>query len=370
MENAIVKSQNKNFNYSREEILNMLALKDQDEIDQLFCQANSVRKDFFGEEVHLRGIIEFSNVCRRNCLYCGLRRENRILHRYRMTKEEIIYISDVLVECGIKTIVLQSGEDSYYTVDLIEELISEIKNRHDIAITLCLGERPHEQYARWYNAGADRYLLKHETIDPNLYHILHPDMKYSNRIGCLEDLQSIGYQIGAGNIIGLPGQNLNTIADDILFLKKIDADMAGIGPFIAHSITPLYKSPPGDVNLTLKTLAVARIVLKDTHLPVTTALRILDENGYEKGLSCGANVIMPNFTPDPYRKFYEIYPGKDTKIFSPKRYINDIQKQVTQMGRIVSTGKGHSLKFNRINFQGCHNYVKKNSYFYENNTPC
>jgi biotin synthase len=348
MGNSVLKNPARNPKYSREKIIKILSLKDQNEIDQLCSCANLIRKNYCGDEVHLRGIIEFSNYCYRNCLYCGLRNDNKILKRYRMTQEEIVQATKSLVECGIKTVVLQSGEDAFFTVDMIEDLICELKNRYAIAVTLSIGERPYEHYERWFKAGADRYLLKHETIDPKLYSKLHPDMKYSNRINCLETLRSIGYQVGSGNIIGLPEQSLQTIADDILFLKKMNIDMAGIGPFIPHPNTPLSKHPVGDAQLVFKTLAVTRIVLKDTHLPVTTSLQVLDSDGLENGLRCGANVIMPNFTPSPFREFYEIYPEKNAKIFSAKNTVFKIKERVKKIGRIISSGEGHSLKFKKL----------------------
>ena len=242
---------------------------------------------------------------------------------------------------------LQSGEDLRFSPDLLANIIYNIKVKTDMVVTLSVGERSCETYKMWFNAGADRYLLKHETINPGLYKNLHPDMDYKERIRCLDELKKIGYQVGAGIIVNVPGQTIKDIADDIIFLKKIDADMAGIGPFIPHPDTPLGNNPSGSVDLTLKTLAIARLILKDIHLPATTALETLDSKGYEKGLSCGANVIMPNFTPYAYRTLYEIYPGKSGSILSGSEILKNVRKRVHSSGLIISKGRGDSLKRNK-----------------------
>jgi len=322
----------------------LLSLANQEMLKILFQHADEVRREFCGDKVYLRGIIEFSNYCRRNCLYCGLRREHFQLTRYRMHEDEIVKTALEIADLGVGTVVLQSGEDPYFTAEVVERIIFRIKQKADVAITLSLGERPFDELQRWHLAGADRYLLKHETINPELYARMHPDMKYEERLNCLKALRTIGYQIGAGNIIGLPGQTIEDIADDILFLKKIDADMVGIGPFIPNVNTPLGKYPGGDVLMTLKTVAVARIVLRDTHIPATTALGSIDEWGREKALKCGANVLMPNFTPARYRRLYEIYPNKRCVDDMPKHCFNCIQARIKALGREVGLGKGHSLK--------------------------
>ena len=334
-------------NFSKKNITDLLCLGKREDIELLFNTAESIRKDYCGDEVHIRGIIEFSNFCRRNCRYCGLRRNNKKLKRYRISPDEIVQISLHLADMGIRTVVLQSGEDLRFSQDLIANIIYNIKIKTDMAVTLSVGERSYETYRRWFNAGADRYLLKHETINPGLYKILHPDMGYKERLRCLDELKKIGYQVGAGIIVNVPGQTIEDIADDIIFLKKIDADMAGIGPFIPHPDTPLGNNPPGSVELTLKTLAVARIILKNIHLPATTALETLDSKGYEKGLSCGANVIMPNFTPYAYRTLYEIYPGKSGSILSGSEILKNVRKRVHSSGLIISKGRGDSLKRNK-----------------------
>ena len=306
---------------------------------ELFKKADKVRKDYCGDEVHIRGIIEFSNYCSKNCLYCGLRRENRNVRRYRIKKEKVVDLALKIASFGIKTIVLQSGDDLCYRCESICEIISGIKKNVDIAITLSIGERPFEDYIAFKEAGADRYLLKQETTDFSLYEKLHPGQNLKKRLKILEYLKKSGYQIGAGNIVGLPAQTLKNLADDILLLRELDVDMAGIGPFIPQKDTPLKNSPPGDLNLTLRVLALSRILTKNSHLPVTTALATLDpREGQLLGLKAGCNVIMPDFTPEAYRKNYVIY---DHKV---KVDLEKAKTVISQAGRKISSDKGDSLK--------------------------
>jgi len=306
---------------------------------ELFKKADKIRKKYCGDEVHIRGIIEFSNYCSRNCLYCGLRRENRNVRRYRIKKEEVVDLALKIASLGIKTLVLQSGDDLCYPRDSICEIISGIKKNADIAITLSIGERPFEDYKAFKEAGADRYLLKQETSDFSLYAKLHPGQNLKKRLKILEYLKRLGYQIGAGNIVGLPAQTLKNLADDILLLKELDVDMAGIGPFIPHKDTPLKNFPPGDLNLTLRVLALARILTKNSHLPATTALATLDpREGQLLGLKAGCNVIMPDFTPEYYRKNYTIY---DHKI---RIDLERAKTVISRAGRKISSDKGDSLK--------------------------
>ncbi len=330
----------------KSDILELLSLSSE-KTPYLFEKAREIRDKYDGKEVHLRALIEFSNYCKRNCLYCGLRRDNRSLKRYRMSIEEIVGLAGEASELGFKTVVLQSGEDPWYTAEKIAEIIRRIKENFNIAVTLCLGEREEWEYALWREAGADRYLLKHETIDSSLYQKLHPDpdMTLEKRIRNLKILKELGYQIGAGNMIGLPGQSLESIAEDILFMKEMEVDMAGIGPFIPHPETPLFfVKAPGSAELVLKTLAILRLVMKSILLPATTALATVDPLGREKGLLAGANVIMPNLTPLHYRIHYEIYPNKrclTEEIITCKRCL---EKMIASMGLEVSKGFGHSKR--------------------------
>lgn len=313
--------------------------------NMLFARADRVRREFMGDEVHLRGIIEFSNYCARNCLYCGLRRDNLKLRRYRMTVDEVVASAAKAASAGYKTIVLQSGDDLYYRASDIARIVEKIKSRADVAVTLSIGERSKKEYSVMRAAGADRFLLKHETADPVLYRDLHPGMSLEDRLECLSYLRELGFQVGSGNIVGLPGQTFATLAKDILLLRELDVEMAGIGPFIPHPDTPLGSYPPGDVMLTLRVLAIARLMLPLVHLPATTALATLHPEGRRMGLCCGANVIMPNVTPLEYRRLYEIYP-KSKSLHDPEDGgIAEIRTMLDSMGRYVSGTKGDSPKF-------------------------
>ncbi|MBT8378393.1 MAG: [FeFe] hydrogenase H-cluster radical SAM maturase HydE [Ignavibacteria bacterium] len=331
-------------NLNKQGIIHLLSLRDEFETKLLFAKADKVRKKYCGDEVHLRGIIEFSNHCDQHCLYCGLRLHNKNLPRYRMSKDEILNTARFIYKAGIRTIVLQSGEDSLYDCSEIESIIKEIKNELNVAITLSLGERSFEEYKIWKDAGADRYLLKHETANPKLYSIYHQGDDLENRLVHLRYLKSIGYQIGSGNIIGLPKQTLEDIADDLMLLKKLDVDMASISPFIPSPQTPYGNETKANVDLTLKGMATARIVLKDVHIPATTALGTLDEIGREKGLKVGANIIMPNYTPNPYRQNYQIYPDKKCISDDPLACGSCLTLMIELLGRQVGKTKGHSLK--------------------------
>jgi len=329
---------------NKEDIVFLLSLKDPLYVKLLYKRADEVRKKYCGDEVHLRGIIEFSNYCEQDCPYCGLRLSNSKLERYRMNDKEIIITAEHINKAGIKTIVLQSGEDFKYTRSFITELITSIKNKLDVAITLSLGERDFGDYDEWKKAGADRYLLKHETAKPDLYEKIHQKQKLGERLEHLKYLKSIGFQTGSGNIIGLPGQTLEDIADDIILCKELDIDMASISPFIPSPDTPFKKVAKANLGLTLKAMAVGRIFLKDVHIPATTALATLITDGREKGLQVGANVIMPNFTPQPYKGKYIIYENKARTDSDPKSFVKQLYKLIESVGRKVGNTKGHSLK--------------------------
>ncbi len=279
-------------------------------IQELFERADAVRKQYAGDAILLRGLVEFSNYCGRHCYYCGLNAANRSLERYRLSDKEILDSAAKIASDNIKTIVLQSGEDPALDPQRLASIIKEIKAKQGIAVTLSVGERPREDYELWRKAGADRYLLKIETSDKKLYDSLHTGMEFENRLRCLRDLKELGYETGSGIMVGLPGQTLRSIANDILFFKEWGFDMIGIGPFIPHDRTQLAGTEPGDVNLVLKTLALTRIVVRKVNLPATTALGSMGKDYRAEGLKAGANVLMPNYTPVKYRKLYEIYPNK------------------------------------------------------------
>ena len=323
--------------FSREKIIDIL--NDDTKNEWLFSLANSIRKEFVGDEVHLRGLIEFSNICKRTCKYCGLRCENKNIERYRISPDDIIYYSKKAVEMGYKTIVLQSGEDSYYSTDIICHIIEQIK-KFDVAITLSIGERSFEDYKAFRQSGADRYLLRIETTDKNLYKQMHPNMDFNNRLQCLKDLRSLGYEVGTGCLVGLPNQTIDSLADDILFFKEIDADMVGIGPFIPHPNTPLKDSTAGNFTLALKVMALTRVLLQNINIPATTAMETLNPNGRIIALQSGANVVMPNITTKEYRAKYEIYPNKICINEEPSQCRNCIENKIKSIGRIISSDKG------------------------------
>lgn len=313
----------------------------------LFAAANRVRQKYVGDEVHLRGLVEFSNYCKQNCLYCGFRRDNKNATRYRLTEEQVIQFAKDASEQGYKTVVLQSGEDPFYTIDKMKYIISEIK-KFDLAITLSIGEKTFEEYEAYKEAGADRFLIRIETTDKDLYTKLDPDMDWQNRLTCLENLRKLGYEVGTGCLVGLPEQTLESLADDILFFKEIGADMIGIGPFIPNENTPMKDAEVGpkekNFKLALKVMAITRLLLPDINIPATTAMETLDPNGRIIALQCGANVVMPNVTQGDYRKFYEIYPGKICVNDTPTKCRGCITGKINSIGRTVSKEHGFRKK--------------------------
>lgn len=299
---------------TREEFIELLqAASSSTEIcTRLAEEARRLRKQYYGDKVYLRGLIEFTNYCKNNCYYCGIRCENRKIRRYRLTKEEILDCCKTGRALGFQTFVLQGGEDPFFTDERLAELIYSIKERYpECAVTLSLGERSYESYRRLREAGADRYLLRHETADPAHYRKLHPDnMSLQNRKQCLLDLKALGYQVGAGFMVGSPGQTEEELAEDLLFLKDLQPQMVGIGPFIPQKDTPFAKERAGSVEKTLLLLSVVRILLPKALIPATTALGTMDADGREKGMRAGANVVMPNLSPQKNREQYALYDHK------------------------------------------------------------
>lgn len=323
--------------FSKKEIIEIL--KDDSQNNWVFSLADKVRKENVGEEVHLRGLIEFSNICKRTCKYCGLRCANKELDRYRIEPDDIIFYAKKAVEMGYKTVVLQSGEDEYYSRDVLCKVIKGIKDL-DVALTLSVGERSFDDYKAFKDCGADRYLIRIETTDKELYKKMHPNMNFENRVRCLKDLRKLGYEVGTGCLVGLPEQTINSLAEDILFFKEINADMVGIGPFIAHPHTPLKDCPNGDFTLALKVMALTRIMLKNINIPATTAMETLNPNGRIIALQSGANVVMPNVTTTEYRAKYEIYPNKICINENPFQCFHCISGKIKSIGRTISTGYG------------------------------
>lgn len=279
---------------------------------QAAALAKRIREEHFGNQIYVRGLIEFTNYCKNDCYYCGIRRSNPNAERYRLTMEQILECTDTGYELGFRTFVLQGGEDGYYTDERLEEIIKAIKEKHpDCALTLSLGERSRKSYELFYQAGADRYLLRHETADAGHYQRLHPEeMSYEHRMSCLKELKAIGYQVGCGFMVGSPGQTEETLAEDMLFIQEFQPHMVGIGPFVPHHETPFGREPGGTVEDTLYLLSLIRILEPTVLLPATTALGTIDPRGREKGILAGANVVMPNLSPTNVRKKYELYDNK------------------------------------------------------------
>ena len=280
--------------------------------ERLRTDAVSKRREIYGNKVYVRGLIEISNYCKNDCYYCGIRRSNRNASRYRLTNDEIFSCVDEGYSLGFRTFVLQGGEDPFFNDDRLCEIVFSIKSRYpDCAVTLSMGEHSEESYISLFDAGADRYLLRHETASKRHYALLHPDeMSFDNRMRCLKILKDIGYQVGAGFMIGSPFQTTSDIASDLMFIQEFQPDMCGIGPFIPHKETPFRGFSAGSLSLTLKLISIIRLIKPNILLPATTALGTIDPSGREKGILAGANVVMPNLSPVNVREKYSLYDGK------------------------------------------------------------
>ena len=329
---------------NKQEIIDIL--QDETKNDWLFEEADRVRRENVGDEIHLRALIEFSNICKRQCYYCGLRSPNKEVERYRLSKEEILILAKKAVNLGYRTIVLQSGEDDNYYSDKLCDIIKSIKEL-DVALTLSIGEKTYDEYKAYREAGADRFLLRIETTDKDLYEKLHPNANFENRVRCLENLKTLGYEVGTGCLVGLPNQTIESLANDILFFKEIDADMIGIGPFIPHLQTPLKDEKQGDFWLALKVMALTRINLPNINIPATTAMETIIPNGRLIALQSGANVVMPNVSAIDCRKKYEIYPNKAGVNDNELEARNLLEKKFFEIGRTISKEKGFRKKLFR-----------------------
>ncbi len=330
-----------------EEFLEVLLCDDKEFDSYLAQKARDVREKIYGKEVYLRGLVEFSNYCKNNCRYCGIRRDNRNAQRYRLSEEEIFQCSDMGYDLGFRTIVLQSGEDPYYTDERLVNIVRGIKERHpDCAVTLSIGEREKESYRKLFEAGADRYLLRHETANKEHYEYLHPaEMSFDHRMQCLQDLKDIGFQVGAGMMIGSPGQKTEHLVEDLRFLRKLQPEMVGIGPFIPHHDTEYAALPAGTVEMTLRLLSVIRLMLPEVLLPATTALGTIDPMGREKGILAGANVVMPNLSPSNVRGKYLLYDNKICTGDEAAECIRCMTARVASVGYEVVQKRGDHIKF-------------------------
>ena len=332
-----------NPDFTKEEFLELLKCVDDPEAVKILAkEAVRVRKQHYGDEVYIRGLIEFTNYCKNDCYYCGIRRSNRHAARYRLTKEEILTCCENGYELGFRTFVLQGGEDPWFTDERMADIVRAIRENYpDCAITLSLGEKSYKTYQIYREAGADRYLLRHETANEEHYRRLHPsEMSLKKRMQCLRDLKALGYQVGAGFMVGSPGQTPECLADDLVFLKELEPHMVGIGPFIPHHDTVFAEEKAGRVEQTLYLLSVIRILLPSVLLPATTALGTLDPVGREKGLLSGANVVMPNLSPVKNRKQYDLYDNKICTGEEAGECIQCLTRRVERVGYRIAGGRG------------------------------
>jgi len=313
--------------------------------DLIYSAADALRNQSVGDAVHLRGIVEFSNVCKNNCWYCGIRCDNDHVARYRMSDDEIVQTAKSAKAWGCGTVVLQSGDDPFFTVDHLSALLRRIKAEADLAITLSVGVRSREELTALKQAGCDRYLLRFETTSNALFSAIHPDESFERRVQCLADLRELGYQVGSGFMIGLPGSTPEMIANDILFATQLKLDMIGCGPFLSHPDTPLAEKPLlEDRSVYYKTIALLRLLNPTAHIPATTAFDALEPEGRNLVLQRGANVFMPNVTPGKYRRMYQLYPNKPCVDEEGAACAICVRGRLAGLGRSVGTGPGHSLR--------------------------
>lgn len=327
---------------SWEEFFRLLTERTPKEEEYARNLAAEVREKNYGKDIFIRGLIEFTNYCKNDCFYCGIRKSNKKAQRYRLTLEEILSCCQEGYELGFRTFVLQGGEDGFFTKERIVSLIHEIKERYpDCALTLSIGEKPYEEYQAYKEAGADRYLLRHETADEEHYRMLHPEtLSLAHRKECLRNLKKLGFQTGAGFMVGSPGQTAQTLVKDFLFLKELQPQMVGIGPFIPHQDTPFREKAAGTLKDTLFYLALIRLMLPKVLLPATTALGTIHPKGRELGILSGANVVMPNLSPSEVRKKYMLYDNKICTGEEAAEGIQGLKKRMQAIGCKVVTARG------------------------------
>ena len=344
---ALVDRLEKTQNLEDSELKAMLLCDDPDFNSYLNERARAVRELHYGKDVYLRGLVEFTNYCKNNCLYCGIRAGNRNAERYRLSEEEILECADEGYKLGFRTLVLQGGEDPCYDDEMMVRIVRSIKERHpDCAVTLSIGERSKESYKRLHDAGADRYLLRHETACEEHYSKLHPkEMSFDNRMECLRNLRRIGYQVGCGMMIGSPYQTVDDLVKDLRFIKEFEPEMVGMGPFIPHHDTPFKDEKTGSTELTVRILSIVRLLLPTVLLPATTALGTVDPMGREKGILAGANVLMPNLSPSGVRKKYLLYDNKICTGEEAAECIKCLARRVERTGYRVVESRGDHVDF-------------------------
>jgi biotin synthase len=338
----LVKKAEQTHDLSKEELV--LLLKNDEINSEIYVAADRVREKYVGNDVQLRGLVEFSNICSKNCYYCGLRKDNKNIKRYKLAANTILDFAKKAVSYGYKTLVMQSGEGEFYPIEEMVYIVSELK-KLDVAITLSIGEKSEEELIALKNAGADRFLLRIETTDKDLYKKFHPNMDHENRINCLKNIKKHGFETGTGCLVGLPGQTIESLAEDLLFFKELDADMIGIGPFIPNTDTPLNDAETGSFDLALKVMALTRLLLPDINIPATTAMETLNPQGRIIALQSGANVVMPNVTEGEYRELYKLYPGKICINDTPAHCRGCITGKINNIGRTVAKDYGTSKRF-------------------------
>jgi len=329
-------------NLTDNELLTLITKRGEEEY--LFSLARSRQREYYGNKIFIRGLIEISNICRNNCFYCGIRKDNKKVERYRLSADDILSSADKGHALGFRTFVLQGGEDGFYTDEYLISLISEIKKRYpDSAVTLSLGERSKESYLRLKAAGADRYLLRQETATKDHYERLHPkEMSFETRMECLKALKEAGFQTGCGFLVGSPFQTYENIVRDLRFLKEFQPHMIGIGPFIPHKDTPFGSCPPGDADLTVYLLGILRLMLPPVLLPATTALASLSGDGRARGILAGANVIMPNLSPETEREKYSLYNNKAYTGCEDAYELEKLRKSMEAIGYEIALERGDS----------------------------
>jgi len=309
-------------------------------------KADKIRRKVYSNKIYVRGLIEISNICKNDCLYCGIRKSNSECERYRLTVEQILECCDEGYKLGFRTFVLQGGEDGYFNDDILCDIVSQIKKKYpECAVTISMGERSYDSYKKLYDAGADRYLLRHETADSAHYQKLHPDtMSFENRMECLHNLKKIGYQVGCGFMVGSPYQTPKTLAKDLRFIEEFKPDMCGIGPFIPHKNTQFKDEKSGTVEFTCFLLSIIRLICPEVLLPATTALGTIDPKGREKGILAGANVIMPNLSPNSVRKKYEIYDNKLCTGEESAQQVKELEIKMKDIGYEIVIDRGDRIK--------------------------
>ena len=331
---------------SREEYLSLITCDDADAIEYLRQSADEVRKSVYGNAVYIRGLVEFTNYCKNDCLYCGIRRSNTSAERFRLTKDQILDCAEAGYALGFRTIVLQGGEDPWFTDERLTDIVKELRQSYpDCAITLSVGERPRKSYEKLFEAGANRFLLRHETANACHYAKLHPEnLTLENRMQCLRDLREIGYQVGCGFMVGSPYQTAEHIAEDLRFLAEFQPHMVGIGPFIPHRDTPFRDKTAGSAAETVKLLSIIRLILPNVLLPATTALGTILADGRERGIRAGANVIMPNLSPSDARKKYMLYNDKLSSGDEAAENLASLKGSMAAIGYEIVTDRGDYKK--------------------------